>query len=303
MRFVTLDTVTTNSTVLITPRYAGQIVRLGSQEVVTEAETPVRLYGTGALMVSTGFWDELMVTPGEYDGPYRDGDDVGWGWDGEPHASASRELERPASVSVVIERSVDDGDTWEHVTEASFEDCSLSVSDFEGLSCGTTLYRVTSSAATGASIEVVHEGLADSEAIWLGTGEGFSQTARLSLHDGIGIRRGRQRSLEQYQGRSLGVAYMSENLHRTISVQGMVPDEDRLRCPSATRDELDDVILAPYPVHLHRDMHGNRVYGIVPEVDNDREWLMRHEDCGEHQGMCRQGLWSFGYSLDETESR
>jgi len=244
-----------------------------------------------------------MLTEGEYDGPYHDGDDEGWEWTGTPHGSSSTQVERPASTSVVIERSIDDGDTWEHVTEASFGDCSLSVSDFEGLSCGTTLYRVTSSAATGASIDVVHEGLADSEAIWLGTGEGFSQTARLSLHDGIGIRRGRQRSLEQYQGRSLGVAYMSENMHRTISVQGTVPDEDRLRCPSATRDELDDVILAPYPVHLHRDMHGNRVYGIVPEVDNDREWLMRHEDCGEHQGMCRQGLWSFGYSLDETESR
>lgn len=244
-----------------------------------------------------------MLTEGEYDGPYHDGDDVGWSWAGTPHGSVSNELERPATETVTVERSVNDGETWEHVTEASFEDCSLSLSDFEGLSCGTTLYRVTNSAATGASIDVVVEVESSSEAIWLSTGEGFSQTVRLSLHDGIGIRRGRQRSLEQYQGRSLGVAYMSENLHRTISVQGMVPDEDRLRCPSATRDELDDVILAPYPVHLHRDMHGNRVYGIVPEVDNDREWLMRHEDCGEHQGMCRQGLWSFGYSLDETESR
>ena len=251
--------------------------------------------------------DAAMIVPveegEEYTGPYHDGDDVGWGWEGEPHASSSTELERPASTSVVIERSIDGGDTWEHVTEASFEDCTLSVSDFEGLSCGTTLYRVTNSAATGASIDVVHEGLADSEAIWLGTGEGFVQTARISLHDGVGISRGRERSLEHYQGRSLGVAYMSENLHRTISVQGMVPDTDMLRCPSVTRDELESIIVWPYPTHLHRDMHGNRIYGIAGNVGLDREWIMAHRDCGEHQGLCGLGLWTFRYDIDETESR
>lgn len=247
--------------------------------------------------------DSVMIVEGEYDGPYHDGDDVGWSWDGEPHASPSTELERPASTSVVIERSIDGGDTWEHVTEASFEDCTLSVSDFEGLSCGTTLYRVTNSAATGASIDVVHEGLADSEAIWLGTGEGFVQTARISLHDGVGISRGRERSLEHYQGRSLGVAYMSENLHRTVSVQGMVPDTDMLRCPSVTRDELESIIVWPYPIHLHRDLHGNRVYGIAGNVGLDREWLMAHSDCGDHQGMCGLGLWAFQYDIDETEGQ
>lgn len=251
--------------------------------------------------------DAAMIVPveegEEYTGPYHDGDDVGWGWDGEPNASASRELERPASTSVVIERSIDGGDTWEHVTEASFEDCTLSVSDFEGLSCGTTLYRITNYAETGASIDVVHEGLADSQAIWLGTGEGFVQTARISLHDGVGISRGRERSLEHYQGRSLGVAYMSENLHRTVSVQGMVPDTDMLRCPSVTRDELERIITYPYPVHLHRDMHGNRVYGIAGNIGLDREWLMAHRDCGDHQGMCGLGLWTFQYDIDETESR
>lgn len=303
MRFVRLATVTTNSTVRITPRYAGQIVRLGAQEVVTEAETPVRLFGTGEIVVSTGFWDELMVTPGDYRGGYGDGDMPGWEWEGEPHASTSTEVERPPSDSVVIERSIDEGDTWEHVTEASFEDCSLSVSDFEGLSCGTTLYRVTNSAATGASIDVVHEGLADSQAIWLGTGEGFVQTAHISLHDGVGISRGRERSLEHYQGRSLGVAYMSENLHRTVSVQGMVPDTDMLRCPSVTRDELERIIVWPYPIHLHRDMHGNRVYGIAGNVGLDREWIMAHRDCGEHQGLCGLGLWAFQYDIDETEGQ
>lgn len=97
MRFVTLDTVTTSSTVLITPRYAGQIVRLGSQEVVTEAETPVRLFGTGEIVVSTGFWDELMIVEGRYDGPYRDGSFPGWDWAGVANNSVSykRDIKPP----------------------------------------------------------------------------------------------------------------------------------------------------------------------------------------------------------------
>lgn len=91
MRFITLASIT-DQTLLITPRFDGQVLRLGMAEVVTEAEVPARVFGTGTVEISEGYWDDLMIVDGEYDGPYRDGDSYGWRWDGAPHHSASSQF-------------------------------------------------------------------------------------------------------------------------------------------------------------------------------------------------------------------
>lgn len=72
MNFVTLTSVS-NQTVVITPRYSGQIVRVGSQEVVTTAGEEVRVFGSGSVDVSEGWWDDLTIVDGDYSGPSFDG--------------------------------------------------------------------------------------------------------------------------------------------------------------------------------------------------------------------------------------
>lgn len=72
MRFINLTTIT-DQTVVITPRYDGQVLRLGATEIVTQALVPARIYGTGTVEISEGYWDDVAVVDGNYDGPWFDG--------------------------------------------------------------------------------------------------------------------------------------------------------------------------------------------------------------------------------------
>lgn len=74
MNFIQVATLT-DQTLLITPRHAGQIVRLGGVEhVATANEAPVRVYGSGAVTLGEGWWDRMLIVDGEYGGGYFDGD-------------------------------------------------------------------------------------------------------------------------------------------------------------------------------------------------------------------------------------
>lgn len=84
MNFVTLVSIS-NQTVVIIPRYSGQVLRLGSVEVVTVAEQPARVYGTGVVEVSEGYWDLCTVVDGNYDGPAFAGDSGTIIIDGQPY--------------------------------------------------------------------------------------------------------------------------------------------------------------------------------------------------------------------------
>lgn len=72
MNFIDLAEIS-NQTVMITPRDSGQVVRLGATEVVTRAEEPVRVYGTGTVEISEGYWDNFAIINGTYTGPWFDG--------------------------------------------------------------------------------------------------------------------------------------------------------------------------------------------------------------------------------------
>lgn len=241
----------------------------------------------------------LAIIPTEnYPGPYFDGDtetaviegsSLTGVWDGEPDDSPSRLTMSEATVSVDIHRSIDDGETWEHVFGGDYDD-ELHVSDFESLSNGTTLYRATGYSLNGEPADAITEVVSDSTALWLGASETFDAVARLPLDPDVTINRTRLRQMEQYEGRALGVAYSSANQTREVTFSGTVPDTD-IGIPSATRTELDDVSLNAWPVHLYRDPAGNRVYGICGPLDMAR---IGTEASGNT-------FWSYSGSLQETE--
>lgn len=239
-----------------------------------------------------------IVAEADYEGPFFDGStgaveidgsSMVSQWDGDADDSTSYLTMGEATVRVEIDRSIDDGETWERVFDGDYDD-ELHVSDFESLSNGTTLYRATGYSLNGEPADAIVEVVSDSTALWLGGGEGFDATARLPLDPDVNVSRSRQRQLEQYEGRALGVAYSSANLQREVTFTGTVPDAD-IGIPSATRTELDDVSLNPWPVHLYRDPAGNRVYGICGPLDMARI------------GTDADGntFWSYSGSLEETE--
>jgi hypothetical protein len=185
----------------------------------------------------------------------------------------------PPAVSVSVDRSVDGGVTWEQAFVGL--DADFSVSDGESLSFGETLYRVTAFAETGASSEVVASVVADSSALWLSGGTNFFRTVPLRLDVGVSIAASRDRTLQRYDGRSLGVAYAGEQVSRTVEVSGTFFYDEQVLV-----SELVSVAQLPDPLHLYRDPDGRRIYGVLSEVSLPRTSV---------------DVWGYSFQLEESD--
>lgn len=91
MNFVEIA-VLDNQVLIITPRQTGQIVRFNGTDRVTVGLSPIRLVGSGPVLLSSGWWDNLLITDSDYDGPYFDGDSPSTensrtSWEGTPGGS------------------------------------------------------------------------------------------------------------------------------------------------------------------------------------------------------------------------
>lgn len=220
--------------------------------------------------------------------------DVSGGWT-EPDGSVTLTVEEgvedpapPATVSVTVERAVDGGDTWELVLVTV---PGVTFSDGESLSNGETLYRVTAIAASGAASTVIYPVIADSGAVWLSGGIGFSRTARLPLNPTVRLRASRVRSVEHYEGRTRGVGYAGEQTSLTVEVGGALIDRD---ITTAEVDGLIDLVQDDQPLHMIRDPDGRRIVGVISDVNIPRKQAISRTD-----GTA--GMWEFSFSLEETD--
>ncbi len=256
-----------------------------------------RLYHGGARGSGDAYWSNIGLFAGDYQGPWFDGDTgqitVGDSvmvteWDGDPYESVSRAVMAPETMSILVERSIDGGTTWE---PALATDPGVTVSDWESLSRGVTLYRVTGVSASGASTAVEYPVTADSGVLWLSGGVGFSLTAPLPLDPKIAFDDRRDRSTEYYEGREMPVAYAGEHLKTVVAVSGSLIDrEDH----SAEVDQLRALIRDPEPTHLLRDPDGRRIYGVVSSVQIPRQQAIDRAD-----GWA--GVWQYSFSIEETD--
>lgn len=196
--------------------------------------------------------------------------------------------EPPATVSVTVERSVDGGDTWELVLVTV---PGVTFSDGESLSNGETLYRVTAIAASGAAATLIYPVNADSGAVWLSGGIGFSRTARLPLNPAVRLRASRVRSVEHYEGRTRGVGYAGEQTSLTVEVGGALIDRE---ITTAEVDGLIDLVQDDEPLHMIRDPDGRRIVGVISDVNIPRKQAVSRSDGAA-------GLWEFSFSLEETD--
>jgi hypothetical protein len=167
----------------------------------------------------------------------------------------------------------------------------VTFSDGESLSYGTTLYRVTAIAASGAASTLIYPVVADSGAVWLSGGIGFSRTARLPLNPTVRLRASRVRSLELYEGRTKGVAYAGEQTALSVEVSGSLIDRD---FTTAEVDALIDLVQDEEPVHMFRDPDGRRIYGVLGDVNVPRKQAVSRADGAA-------GLWEFSFSLQESD--
>lgn len=197
--------------------------------------------------------------------------------------------EAPATVEVLVERSVD-GTTWEQVAVVTAD---ASLVDWQSLSFGITAYRATAYTAEGAAAAAETEAEARSSALWLSGGAGFGLTARLPFDPAVTITAERERTLKQYAGRSLPVAYTGEARARVVAVSGRISDRD---ADTADVDTLTRVAQAEQDDFLFRDPDGRRVYGSIGGIPMPRQSSTPHPDGWE-------AWWGYSFTLTETERR
>ena len=185
-------------------------------------------------------------------------------WSGVPNFSTTIGTPNsPAAVSNRVERSVDGGETWEVVADSVA--ISSSVTDRESLSAGTTLYRVSALTDLPSSSSRIIELHADSDAVWLSGGRGFSTAVPLNWDPqhstAVGLV---NRKVHYFAGRRLGVEMSGTQRKRSVSVSATLLDErlDLIR-------RLEELSYLPAPF-LYRDPLGRRIYGSLSGVQMDR---------------------------------
>lgn len=193
------------------------------------------------------------------------------------------------TAGVLVERSID-GEAWESVAET---DIDASLIDWESWSYGDIHYRATAFTAEGAAAvtEIIVE--ARSGQLWLSGGVGFGVTARLPFNPGVQVTAGRERTVKQYAGRSLPVAYTGEVLSRVVAVSGVVEQRSD---ETATVDELVDLSQVDQDMFLFRDPDGRRIYGSIGQIDLPRQSAFV-DDGGFNAG------WGYSFTLTETEQK
>lgn len=206
------------------------------------------------------------------------------GWTGEPYQSPVVASMVPAATSIDIERSVDGGIVWEPWLK-SLDTILTNLTDWESLSNGVTLYRVTAWAASGAASTRVYEVHADSDAIWLSGGDKYSTTARLPFYGGIEVVPGRSKSLRQYLGATKPSVFGAPFTSKRLRMSGMTQDVPE-HVLTASMSDLEVLAMLGAPVHMHRDPDGRRVYGAISEIPQPR--------------LNGQGFWAYSYEMTET---
>lgn len=197
------------------------------------------------------------------------------------------------AVAFTLERSVDAGGTWEPVLAETISGNGANLVDWESLSYGDTLYRAVAFTVEGATAEATFTVEARSEALWLSGGSAFGVTGRLPFDPSVQVKAGRERTLKQYAGRSLPVAYTGEALSRVVSVSGSAMQRSD---ETATVDHLTLIAQLEDDTFLFRDPDGRRIYGVIGEMNLPRQVATVDED-----GF--NAYWGYSFQLTETEPK
>lgn len=189
-----------------------------------------------------------------------------------------------------VERSVDDGVTWEQVLGGGVSAAGANLVDYESLSYGTTLYRAVAFTVEGATAETTVEVTAASEALWLSGGPAYGLTCRLPFDPQKKITTSRARALKWYAGRSRPVAVSGDRVTTTVAIAGNTNDLDG---DTASAERLTELAQLPDPLFLFRDPDGRRIYGQIDTLDLSWDRSDPHE--------AGYNSW-WGYSCTLTEA-
>lgn len=169
----------------------------------------------------------------------------------------------PPTVETRLERSIDGGATWTIIADKLPP--STMYKDRECLTNGTTVYRVTATSALPSSSATVIEAVANSQAVWLSAGPGYSRAVRLAWNPTTAVSMGLvNREVKHFAGRRLGVELSGTQRQRVVSISASLVDASMRE-----RAAIEDLAYMPAPF-MYRDPLGRVLYGSLSEVQLSR---------------------------------
>lgn len=186
-----------------------------------------------------------------------------------------------AAVSNQVDRSQDDGQTWETIAENLPTD--VTIQDREAPSAGKTLYRVTASSITPSSESTTVTITADSRQVWISGGQGFHTCVGLRYEPEVTVTPSLlHREVKHFAGRTRGVEVTGTAVQRSIAISAVLTDSEY-----ATHvQKLEQLAVLPAPF-LYRDPLGRRIYCSLSSISAPRSV---------------GGIWKISIDLEEVEA-
>ena len=183
------------------------------------------------------------------------------------------------AVSNAVERSIDDGKTWEKI--ADHLPVNTTLQDGEALSNGKTIYRVSATSATPSTATTSVALEADSKALWVSGGTGFATSVPLRYDPETSIKPSLlTRKVHYFAGRTRGVEVTGSHQVRTITLGASLHDRDYRLI-----QVLETLAVTPAPF-LYRDPLGSRIYCSMSSMSAPR---------------AVGGMWKVSVELEEVE--
>lgn len=194
------------------------------------------------------------------------------------YVDAGKVPKAESTATITLWRSIDGGVTWESVAEGL--EPGSAVSDYEGLSNGTTLYHATAYTSIGGEASAEFELAATSRKLWVGAGPGYAQQVSLEFNPSAGASFTVARGALHFDGRALPVPVLGAGRGGELDVSGLVFDGD-----ATSLDDIIKLVTGDYVTHLVR-VPGIRRYGIIRGMNTDRTHAQ---------------AWQVSLKLEETE--
>ena len=186
-----------------------------------------------------------------------------------------------ATVSNQVDRSQDDGQTWE--TIASDLPIDVTFQDREAPSSGKTLYRVTASSVTPSSESTTVTVTADSRQVWISGGAGFHTCVGLRYEPEVTVTPSLlHREVKHFAGRARGVEVTGTAVQRSIAISAVLTDSEY----TTHVKKLEELAILPAPF-LYRDPLGRRIYCSLSSISAPRSV---------------GGIWKISLDLEEVEA-
>ena len=186
-----------------------------------------------------------------------------------------------AAVSNQVDRSQDDGQTWE--TIASDLPTDVTIQDREAPSGGKTLYRVTSSSVTPSSESTTVTLTAASRQVWISGGPGYRTCVGFRYEPEVTVTPSLlHREVKHFAGRARGVEVTGTAVQRAIAISAVLTDAEY----STHVQKLEALAVLPAPF-LYRDPLGRRIYCSLSSMSAPRSV---------------GGIWKISLELEEVEA-